>query len=112
MLCSPCKHSHCGQDNKLHAFMIQGTSGLWRRLLSEGSRTISLEKRLACPLACRPGHLLRAFFSIVRVFYISTISLLTVSFTCNNDSDRTMFYFPDLGGTPSVALCCDIPWLP
>ncbi|GAB4819763.1 hypothetical protein N2152v2_006809 [Parachlorella kessleri] len=44
-----------------------------------------------------PGHLLRICVSIVRVFYISTVSLLTVSFTCNNDSDRTMFYFPDKG---------------
>ncbi|GAB4819764.1 hypothetical protein N2152v2_006810 [Parachlorella kessleri] len=44
-----------------------------------------------------PGHLLRVFYSIVRVFYVSIISLLTVSFTCNNDTDRTMFYFPDKG---------------
>ena len=52
---------------------------------------------------CRPGHLLRVFFTIVRVFYISTISLLTVSFTCNNDADRTMFYFPDKGRQPAIA---------
>ncbi len=37
------------------------------------------------------------FISIIRVFYTSIVSLLTVSFTCNNDSGRTMFYFPDNG---------------
>ncbi|GAB4819670.1 hypothetical protein N2152v2_006716 [Parachlorella kessleri] len=46
-----------------------------------------------------PGHLLRIFVSIVRVFQISFISLLTVSFTCNNDSDRTLFFFPGKVGS-------------
>ncbi|GAB4819663.1 hypothetical protein N2152v2_006709 [Parachlorella kessleri] len=44
-----------------------------------------------------PLHLLRVNASILRVFDVSMMSLLTVSFTCNNDSGRTMFYFPDKG---------------
>ncbi|GAB4819680.1 hypothetical protein N2152v2_006726 [Parachlorella kessleri] len=45
-----------------------------------------------------PGQLLNVFGSIYRTFDISIFSLLTVSFTCNNDSGRTMFYFPDKVG--------------
>ncbi|GAB4819671.1 hypothetical protein N2152v2_006717 [Parachlorella kessleri] len=44
-----------------------------------------------------PGQLLRVSVSCLRVLSISNISLLTVSFTCNNNSGRTMFYFPDRG---------------
>lgn len=75
---------HCGQ---------QSNAWLWPTLVN----TAPLSS--PAPAVCRPGHLLRVIVALCwSSFLTSFISLLTVAYTCNNDSGRTMFYFPSRGG--------------